>query len=61
MTSRGFATAMVRIREFFCRWTGRWTPTELAAFAAGVIVIAVVPGALMAWLAWRLLRARRAS
>lgn len=52
---------MHRIREYVVGWTGRWTRAEIAALAAGGIVIAVVPGALMAWLAWRLLRGRIAS
>jgi hypothetical protein len=30
----------------------------LAAQAAGVVVIAVVPGALVAWLAYRIVRSR---
>lgn len=45
------------------RQLGLWAdmpPAELAARAAGVVVIAVVPGALAVWLAYRLIRARTA-
>ena len=52
---------MERIRERAARWIRRWAPAEFATFAVGAIVIAVVPGALTIWIAWRLLRARSAS
>ena len=52
---------MAKIKAYLAGWTGHRTPAEVAAFAAGAIVIAVVPGALIAWLAWRLLRARTTS
>lgn len=55
---------MRRIKEYVgyvIGWTGRLTRAELASLAAGAVVLAVVPGALVAWLAWRLLRTRSAS
>jgi hypothetical protein len=61
VTSHCFSTAMAKIKAYLAGWTGRRAPAELAAFAAGAIVIAVVPGALIAWLTWRLLRARTTS
>jgi hypothetical protein len=50
---------MERINEYITRWVGGRAPTEIAALTAGAIVIAVVPGALMVWLAWRFLRTRK--
>lgn len=52
---------MSRIRKRIATWTGRWTRADLAALVGGVIVIAVVPGGLVAWIAWRFLRARAAA
>jgi molecular chaperone DnaK (HSP70) len=49
---------MERIRQEITRWAEGRSATELAARAAGVVVIAVVPGALAAWVAYRLIRAR---
>jgi multidrug efflux pump subunit AcrB len=46
------------IRECVARWIEGRTPAEIAATAAGAIAIAVVPGSLVLWLAWRLLRPR---
>jgi hypothetical protein len=54
-------TDMSRIRQRIATWIGRWTRADLAAFAGGVIVIAVVPGGLVAWIAWRFLRGRAAA
>ena len=44
---------MDRIRRQITRWVDGRPPAELAARAAGVVVIAVVPGALAVWLASR--------
>jgi hypothetical protein len=49
---------MDRIRREITRWAQGREPAELAARAAGVVVIAVVPGALAVWIAYRLIRAR---
>ena len=50
--------AMARIKRYFTRWTETRPPAEIAVLVAGAIVIAVVPGGLMIWLAWRGLRTR---
>lgn len=52
---------MEKLQELVVGWARRLAPAELAALAAAAIVIAVVPGALTAWIAWRLLRTRSAS
>jgi hypothetical protein len=52
---------MERIRQQITRWMDGRPPAELAARAAGVVVIAVVPGALAVWLAYRLIRTARAA
>jgi len=49
---------MERIKRQITRWIEGRSRAELAAHAAGVVVIAVVPGALAAWVAYRLIRAR---
>jgi hypothetical protein len=49
---------MARIKRYFTRWTETRPPAEIALLVAGAIVIAVVPGGLMIWLAWRGLRTR---
>jgi hypothetical protein len=49
---------MDRIKQQITRWAEGRSTAELAAHAAGVVVIAVVPGALAAWIAYRLIRAR---
>ena len=50
--------AMARIKAYIAGWTESRPPAEIVVLVAGAIVIAVVPGALMVWLAWRGLRAR---
>ena len=47
---------MARIKQYVTRWTESRPPSEIVVLVAGAIVIAVVPGALMVWLAWRGLR-----
>ena len=49
---------MARIKAYIVGWTESRPAGEIAALVAGAIVIAVVPGGLMVWLAWRGLRAR---
>jgi hypothetical protein len=49
---------MERIKRHLARWADGRPPAELAARAAGVVVIAVVPGAFAVWLAYRILRGR---
>jgi hypothetical protein len=49
---------MERIREHLTKWTEGRSPAEVAALVAGAIAIAVVPGALVVWLGWRVLRTR---
>jgi hypothetical protein len=52
---------MARIKRQITDWLEGRPPAELAARAAGVVVIAVVPGALAAYIAYRLIRARVAG
>jgi hypothetical protein len=52
---------MARIKRQITGWLEGRPPAELAARAAGVVVIAVVPGALAAWIAYRLIRTRVAG
>lgn len=52
---------MERIKERVTKWTEGRAPAEIAALTASVIVIAVVPGAWVVWLAWRFLRRRNAA
>jgi hypothetical protein len=52
---------MERIKRQITRWVEGRPPAELAARAAGVVVIAVVPGALALWLAYRIIRSARAG
>ena len=52
---------MERIRGWVMSWTSGRGPAEIAAWAAWAIVMAVVPGALTVWIAWRLLRQRYAA
>jgi len=52
---------MERIRQQITRWVDGRPPAELAARAAGAVVIAVVPGAFAVWLAYRLIRTARAA
>jgi len=47
---------MERLKHNFTKWTRGRAKGQIAARAAGVIVIAVVPGALVAWIAYRLIR-----
>ena len=47
---------MGRLRHNITKWTEGRAPGAIAARAAGVIVIAVVPGALVAWIAYRVIR-----
>jgi hypothetical protein len=47
---------MGRLRHNITKWTQGRAPGAIAARAAGVIVIAVVPGALVAWIAYRVIR-----
>ena len=49
---------MERIKHEITNWVQGRELVELAAWAAGVVVIAVVPGALAAVLAYRFIRAR---
>jgi hypothetical protein len=49
---------MERIKRQITRWAEGRAPAEIAARAAGAVVIAVVPGALAVWVAYRLIRAR---
>ena len=51
---------MERIKRQITRWADGRPPAELAARAAGAVAIAVVPGALAVWIAYRLIRARAA-
>jgi hypothetical protein len=46
---------MDRIKRQITRWVDGRPPAELAVRAAGVVVIAVVPGALAVWLAYQLI------
>jgi hypothetical protein len=48
---------MEHIRRHLARWA-ELPPATLAARAAGAVVIAVVPGALAVWVAYRLIRSR---
>ncbi len=50
---------MERIKNYVARWADGRTPMEFAALIAGATVIAIVPGALVLWLAWRFLRTRK--
>jgi hypothetical protein len=52
---------MDRIKRQISQWVEGRPPAELAARAAGAIVIAVVPGALAVWVAYRLIRTARAA
>jgi hypothetical protein len=52
---------MDRIRQQITRWVDGRPPAELAVRAAGAVVIAVVPGALAVWVAYRLIRTARAA
>jgi len=52
---------MARLQRQIAKWAEGRGPAELAAHAAGAIVIAVVPGALVAWLAYRIVRSRLAG
>jgi hypothetical protein len=52
---------MERIRQQITRWVDGRPPAELAVRAAGVIVIAIVPGALTVWLAYQLIRTARTA
>ena len=52
---------MERINAYIARWTEGRAPAEFAALAVGAIVIAVVPGALTVWLAWRFVRPRNTA
>jgi len=47
---------MGRLKHNIAKWTQGRARGQIAARAAGVIVIAVVPGALVAWLAYRVIR-----
>jgi hypothetical protein len=49
---------MEQIRTYLATRTRYWTVGDLARLGAAAIVIAVVPGALMVWIAWRFLRPR---
>jgi hypothetical protein len=51
---------MDRIKRQLSRWADV-PPAVLAARAAEVVLIAVVPGGFAVWLAYRLIRARTAS
>jgi len=48
-----------RIKRQLSRWADV-PPAALAARAAEVVLIAIVPGGLAVWLAYRLIRARSA-
>jgi hypothetical protein len=52
---------MARFKRQIAKWTEGRAPADLAAQAAGAIVIAVVPGALVVWLAYRIVRSRLAA
>jgi len=52
---------MERIRRELARWADGRPPAELAVRAAGAVAIAVVPGALAVWVAYRLIRTARAA
>jgi len=52
---------MERIRQQIARWAEGRSTAELAAHAAGAVAIAVVPGALAVWVAYRLIRTARAA
>ena len=47
---------MRRLKHKITKWTHGRAKGQIAARAAGVIVIAVVPGALVAWIAYRVIR-----
>ena len=52
---------MDRIKRQITRWVDGRPTAELAARAAGAVAIAVVPGALAVWIAYRLIRSARAG
>jgi hypothetical protein len=52
---------MERIKRQIARWAEGRPPAELAARAAGAVAIAVVPGALAVWIAYRLIRTVRTA
>jgi hypothetical protein len=58
--THGF-TAMEKLKREIAQWIQDELPASPAARAAGLIAIAVVPGAWAVWLVWRLLRWRAAA
>jgi hypothetical protein len=52
---------MERVRQQIAKWAQLDVSASPAARVAGVIAIAVVPGAWAVWLVWRLLRLRAAA
>lgn len=52
---------MERLKRQLAQWINDGLPASPAARGAGLIAIAVVPGAWAVWLVWRLLRWRAAA